>query len=88
MGTFHGRWGRESFTDARGVLSHSPPRRPRRSLPAIVRAPAATEARSLGQLTPIVREIAVALGGEIELEPRPGGGTVAAIVIERQQEPE
>ena len=36
----------------------------------------------------IVREIAVALGGEIELEPRPGGGTVAAIVIERQQEPE
>lgn len=35
----------------------------------------------------IVREIVVALGGEIEIEPRPGGGTVAAIVIEGQNTP-
>ena len=31
----------------------------------------------------IVNEIVSALGGEIEMEPRPGGGTVAAIVVQR-----
>ena len=39
------------------------------------------EGEGFGLGLSIVREVAVALGGEIEIEPRQGGGTLAAIVL-------
>ena len=38
MGKYHGKWGFEAFTNARGVLYHSAKHRPRRALPSLLAA--------------------------------------------------